>query len=163
MDNEKNVTKDDVDKYHFSVEIIESGHKKLMKIIGDAVKARQHNNDPEEIADVLYEMTQYALNHFKAEEKYMQKYEYAEYELHKKEHKGFMLKIVDYCNRTMKRDYDITDELLEYLSQWLINHIKRSDKKFAEAIKLKVSPVSDVKSAENMRNNVNVFITNVDD
>ena len=135
----KNIRKSKCDEHFFGVQIIEEGHEKLMKIIGDVTKARQHNNDPEEIADVLYEMTMYALNHFDAEERYMEVFDYADYKLHRKEHKSFIMKTVDYCNRTMKHDYNITDELLEYLSQWLTNHIKGSDKKFTDVLSKRIS------------------------
>ncbi len=116
------------------VSIFEEGSKKLIKIIDMVVTARHHNNDKEEISDVLYEMTMYAHNHFNTEKKYLRQFEYAESQLHDKEHKDFGRKTVNYCNMTMKGNYDITDDLLEYLRQWLTNHILGSDKKFTDTI-----------------------------
>ena len=125
------------DMGNINVPIIDEGFKKFLMIVEHAVIAIRHNADPEKIADVLYEMTMHALNHFKAEEEYMRECKYAEYALHKEEHKGFMLTTVDYCSRAMRDDYSIKDDLVEYLMQWLANHIKGSDMKFADSVKSK--------------------------
>ncbi len=61
----------------------------------------------------------------------MIKFDYTEYQLHKKEHREFLNAAVDFSRRVMNRDYIITD-LLEYLKQWFDKHIQGSDKKYAE-------------------------------
>lgn len=119
-----------------NVSKIDEEHRDFIKIVNKVINiANKHDIDREEIAIVLYEMTQHALNHFKTEEEYMKKFECTEYQLHKKEHKGFLMKTVDFCSRTMKGDYDITNDLLEYLQSWLVNHIQGTDKKFSVCFK----------------------------
>ena len=55
-----------------------------------------------------------------------------EYQLYKKEHKDFLMTTVGLCQRVIKRDNNIIDNLFEYLEQWLAEHIQGSDKKYTE-------------------------------
>ncbi len=119
-------------KYSVNVSEIDEEHKQLIDIINKVIVARQHNNDPGEVSEILREMTDYALNHFKTEETYMLKFGYPEYESHKKEHHDFSNKTIEYCKSVDNGDYEITDDLLEYLQQWLVHHIQEIDKKYAD-------------------------------
>ncbi|GEM_PF-268229 len=84
-------------------------------------------------------MDHYAHWHFSSEEKYMKKYGYPDYETHVKEHEKFykytkdmMRKIEDYGINS-----DIAYSIQKYLIDWLINHIKYTDRKFAEFLRSK--------------------------
>jgi hemerythrin len=101
-------------------------------IINKAIAAMQKDNEHEKISEALNEMTLYALSHFKNEEEYMMSFAYPEYQQHKEEHKNFIMTTVDFCKRVMNRDYNIVDDLFEYLKQWLAEHIQGSDKQFTE-------------------------------
>jgi hemerythrin len=81
---------------------------------------------------ILEEMILYALKHFTTEEIYMVKFKYPEYHAHTREHQVFTMKAVDYCYRATKDDCQITDDLLEYLQQWLVEHIQETDKKYTD-------------------------------
>jgi hemerythrin len=121
------------DKYSVNVSIIDKEHKKLIDIINNAIVAKQYNNIPDgEVLEILAEMCEYALEHFATEETYMKKFNYPEYQSHLEEHHNFSLKAVDYCNRVVKDDYQIMDDLLEYLQQWLVHHIQEIDKKYTD-------------------------------
>ena len=112
------------DKYSVGISIIDEQHKKLINIINKAVtviinKATDiaHSNDPEEILEVLNEMTEYAKEHFATEEAYMLEFHYLEHTLHKEEHFNFSNKTTAYRNKIMDGDYHIACEILEYLKK----------------------------------------------
>lgn len=140
MDSMESVTKNILeikwdDTYNLNVPIIDEEHKKFIKIINKVTNiTNQDYSDREEIAVVLYEMIMHALNHFKTEEEYMRKYKYSEYLVHQEEHNDFIKKTVDFSNRTIRDDYDITNEVLEYLQVWLANHIQGTDKKLVKCL-----------------------------
>ena len=118
------------DSYDMNISTIDEEHKKFIKTVNKVISiAEQIDNDTHEITYVLYEMTMYALSHFKTEEDYMRKFEYSEYRLHEEEHNEFIKKTVEFCDRTKNGDYDITNDLLEFLQSWLVNHIQGTDKK----------------------------------
>ncbi len=120
------------DNYSVNVSIIDEQHKELIDIINKVIAAKQHNNNPEEVSEILYDMTIYAQEHFKTEEIYMKKFEYPEYQSHKNEHNDFSIKALVYGNRETKGDYQITDDILEYLQLWLVGHIQVTDKKYTD-------------------------------
>lgn len=115
------------------IQEINNKHNEFIKIVSKfSMVANQQVLNREEIADVIYEMTMYSLNHFRDEEDYMKKFEYSEYKQRHKEHNDFIKKTIAFGDRTMKGDYDIKDELLEYLQSWLVNHVRGTDKKLTD-------------------------------
>ncbi len=123
------------DKYCFGISIIDKEHKKFIDVINKAFVAKEHNDNPEEVKEVLKEMTNYALEHFSTEEAYMIKFKYPEYKYHKKEHHDFSMTTLANLRKLIKGDYQIANEKLEYLKRWLINHIQGTDKKYVDCFK----------------------------
>ncbi len=123
------------DKYSVGISMIDEEHKKLIGILNKAIFAKEHNDNPEEIKGVLREMTKYALTHFATEETYMNEFNYPEYQDHKEEHRDFSIETIAYRDKVIKGDYQIANEILEYLKWWLINHIQDTDKKYVDCFK----------------------------
>ena len=124
-------------KYSVNVSMIDEEHKEFIGIINKAILAKEHNDNPEEIREVLREMTNYALTHFKTEESYMKVFNYPECQDHKEEHRDFYIETIVYLDKLVKGDYQIVNEIPEYLKWWLINHIQGTDKKFVDCCKEK--------------------------
>lgn len=118
----------------FSVNVLrfDEEHKKIILVINRLNAAMQTNDECEKVSDALNEMTLYARTHFKAEEDYMKSFGYPEYELHKEKHREFSRTTVDFCKSVMNGNYNVAYDLLEYLNQWLANHIQLTDKKYTE-------------------------------
>jgi hemerythrin-like metal-binding domain len=123
------------DKYSVGVSRIDNEHKKFIDIINKAIIAKEHNNNLKELKDVIHEITMYALNHFSTEETFMIEFNYPEYKSHKEEHSIFAKKMVAYFNKIHDGDYQTTNKMIEYLKNWLVNHIKVTDKKYVNCIK----------------------------
>ena len=123
------------DKYSVGISMIDEEHKKFIGILNKAIFAKEHNDSPEEIKEVLKEMTDYALTHFKTEEIYMKEFNYPEYQDHKEEHHDFAMKTIAYLDKVIKGDYQIANEILEHLKQYLVNHIQVTDKKYIDCFK----------------------------
>jgi hemerythrin len=123
------------EKYCLGIPKIDEDHKNLIGIINKAVLSKEHNDNPEELKEVLNEMIKYAQTHFATEELYMAKFNYPEYQYHKKEHLDFTTKINAYENGLINADYHIADEILDYLKKWLVNHILETDKKYVDCFR----------------------------
>ena len=123
------------DKYRVGISMIDEEHKKLIGILNKAILTKGQNGNPEELREVLREMTNYAFTHFKTEETYLKEFNYPEYQEHKEEHRGFSAEIIAYSDKLIKGDYQIANEILEYLKWWLVNHIQVSDKKYIDCFK----------------------------
>ena len=123
------------DKYSVDISIIDEEHKKFINIINKAIVAKKHNGNPEEIKEVLKEITIYALAHFTTEEIYMIKFNYPEYQYHKEEHHDFSIKTITDLDKVIKGDCQVANEILECLKRWLINHIQGTDRKYVDYFK----------------------------
>ena len=123
------------EKYSIGISIIDEEHKELIRIMNAAIVAKQHNSNIEDISKLLKELTVYALNHFSTEESYMVEFNYPEFQYHKEEHHDFSSKTITYCSRVIEGDYHIASEILEYLKQWLVNHIQITDKNMSNVSK----------------------------
>ncbi|MCP4264901.1 MAG: hemerythrin family protein [Candidatus Brocadiaceae bacterium] len=123
------------EKYSVNISIIDKEHKRLIRIINEAIVAKQHHSDLEEISKLLKELTMYALKHFSTEETYMAKFNYPEFQNHKNEHHDFSNKMITYCNKVIEGEYQIANEIIEYLKRWLVNHIQVTDKKYMACFK----------------------------
>jgi len=123
------------EKYSVGLSIIDEEHKELIRIMNAAIEAKQHNDNIDEISILLKQLTDYALKHFSTEESYMAKFKYSEFQYHQEEHHNFSNKAIAYCNRVIEGDYHIANEILEYLKQWLVDHIQITDKKYVECFK----------------------------
>ena len=120
------------DKYSVGVSIIDKEHKNIINIINKVIAAKQHKDNPEEITEVLNEMTKYTHEHFKNEEAYMIKFNFPMYQYHREEHLGFSMRILSYQSRVTNGDYEVANEILEYLKQWLVDHIQKTDKEYTD-------------------------------
>ena len=120
------------DKYSVGIAMIDEEHKKLIGILNKVIYAKEHNGNSEEIREVLREVTNYALTHFRTEETYMKEFNYPEYQEHKEEHRDFSTEIIAYLEKLIKGDYQIANEIIEYLKWWLVNHIQATDKKYID-------------------------------
>ena len=121
--------------YSVGISKIDEEHKKLIDILNKTIHAKKHNVSPEELKEVLREMTDYTLTHFTTEEAYMKTFNYPEYKDHKEEHRGFSSEIIVYTYKVIKGQYQFTNELIEYLKQWLINHIQVTDRQYIDCFK----------------------------
>jgi hemerythrin len=123
------------DKYSVGISRIDDEHKQFIDIINEAIATKEHNDDPEELREVLYNITMYAIKHFSTEENYMIEFKYPEYQYHKEEHHDFSKKAIEYCERVAHGDSQFAGEILEYLKQWLVNHIQVTDRKYVDCFK----------------------------
>ncbi len=123
------------EKDSMGISIIDEEHKKLVDILNKAISAKEHNDSPEEIKEILSEMVEYFDEHFSAEEACMIKFNYPEYQSHRNEHLDFIDKTMASYNKLVRGDYQIANELLEYLKQWLVNHIQVTDRQYIDCFK----------------------------
>ncbi len=65
----------------------------------------------------------------------MIKFNFPEYQFHKNEHLDFTDKTFASYNKLVRGDYQIANELLEYLKQWLSNHIQVTDRQYIDCFK----------------------------
>ncbi len=124
------------DEYSVNIPVLDEQHRKLIEIINKASMVVEiSSNSLKSVLEILDEMTEYALKHFKEEEHYMEKFHFTGYQAHKNEHINFINIVLDYKNRAVYGDYQIASKTLEYLVQWYVNHIQVTDKEYIDFFK----------------------------
>lgn len=118
----------------FSVGVTEMDmqHKKLLGMVNRLIEEQKVLTDPQTIADLLTEMTDYAEEHFRAEEYLMAEYGYDQKTAHEEQHRMFIDTTVSFYSATDIGPNILSNALLEYLSSWLVDHILGEDMKYKE-------------------------------
>jgi len=121
------------------VETIDNQHKELISRINALFTACSQGKGKEEVVKIMGFLGDYVVFHFGEEEKYMENLGYPAYSSHKKEHQGFINNFSE-LREKMGQDGPTVEVVVranKLLIDWLINHIKRVDKEFANFMKSK--------------------------
>ncbi|MFR4983286.1 MAG: bacteriohemerythrin [Clostridium neonatale] len=125
------------DEFKTNIEIIDQQHEKLFEITNEAYMLLTNNfklDKYDEIVGILESLKDYTQFHFETEEKYMESINYKRLFSHKIEHDSFINKLenLDLTHIDSNQDVSIK-ELLQFLNDWLIDHILQNDKLIGES------------------------------
>ncbi len=118
-------------KFSVNIREIDNQHKKLFELINNLHDSMKTGKGKEALGKILSELADYTVNHFSAEEKLFQTYGYPEQAQHKKMHTDLTKQVMDLKGKLDKGDVIITIEVMNFLKDWLNNHILVSDKKYS--------------------------------
>lgn len=110
-----------------NVDEIDAHHKKLIEIINKLYQAMIDGTSESVMKSILVELIEYTKYHFSTEENIMEEYGYSQIDEHKEMHKAFVTNLADACSRYQVEKIPIDKEILDYLKDWLINHILKTD------------------------------------
>jgi hemerythrin len=119
------------DKYSVGVKEMDSQHLKLVELINQLYRVLLSNNPDEFLGEILLRLVEYAGIHFHSEEELLQEYGYPELEAHKKEHEAYVEKIISYHKQYKKGTLTLSAGVVNFLKDWLKNHITYTDKKYS--------------------------------
>lgn len=120
------------DDFSVNVKEIDNQHKGLIEMINALHEAMLANKARDLQLQTVERMLDYAGKHFALEEKYMKQFAYAGYQKHKEKHDQFTAKAQDLQERMNKAGFVLTLEILNFLRDWLRNHILKIDKEYSE-------------------------------
>ena len=123
------------EKYSVGYEEIDNQHKKLAGMINELYDSFVRGKADEVAETIIKEMIEYTDYHFKTEEKYFVKHNYSETQLHIEEHKGFVNQVVTFYEDLKKGSVTISYDVMNFLRDWLLEHIQGSDVKFGKEFK----------------------------
>ena len=120
------------DELSVQVRELDEQHKQLLAMINRLRDALLANRGREIRKELVAEVADYVVEHFAAEEQYMQLFNYSGYQEHRQEHEQFAAEALDLKRRVDRGLPVLSQELLTLLQGWLNNHIKGTDKKYSE-------------------------------
>lgn len=113
-----------------NIKEIDEQHKKLVSMINELHDAMRSGKGKDVLEKIFKGLSQYVGTHFATEEKYMSTHNYPGYLSHKAEHTKLTQRVLDLQRQFEQGTPVLTVELLNFLKDWLQNHIIGTDKKY---------------------------------
>lgn len=121
------------DKYCTGVDIIDREHMRLFEILADLNELNRKEflaDKYDAIVDVVEELKDYTVKHFQDEERYMESIQYEGLAVQRNVHQSFIEKIDNINLEDVDENQQAyIDVLIDFLANWLINHIMKMDQK----------------------------------
>ena len=111
-------------------ENIDEQHQELFAITNELIEHADASAKSEVVNEILYKLLQYIEVHFNEEEELLSQVNYPQLQEHKALHRGFTKKIALFCKDVVRGRAYISDELLLYLTSWIIQHISINDQDY---------------------------------
>ena len=119
------------DDYLVNVKTIDDQHKVLFEIAGrtfELLKNDMYLDKYDRILEMLNELKEYAIYHFKSEEEYLLSIGYKKFLSHKAEHDEFIQKVNDVDLKRIDVDQNAyLLSVLEFIVNWISEHILQKD------------------------------------
>ncbi len=122
------------------VDEIDNQHKELFNRINSFLDAMNQGAGMQEVGNVIKFLEDYVLTHFGAEEGFMTKHKYPEYQSHKAQHEIYLKNLSD-----LKKEFEsggvtlpLTLKVHKNIVDWIINHIRKVDKALGAFLKTKM-------------------------
>lgn len=124
------------EEYKIGVEHIDEQHKKLFELADKAymlLKDEFALDKYDKIVEIINELKDYTIFHFKSEEEYMESINYKRLFTQKIEHEKFIKELEEIDLRHIDENQDESlVKILNYLNDWLTEHILKNDKLIGE-------------------------------
>jgi len=120
---------------------IDTQHKELFQRINGLLAALEKGGTSrDEVHTIIRYLTDYVVFHFGTEEKYMDQYQYSSASAHKAQHAQFVKVFQKLKDRMLAEGINpkVQQETRDLCVDWLINHIKFSDRALGMYLKLKM-------------------------
>jgi methyl-accepting chemotaxis protein/hemerythrin len=118
------------DSYSTGIHKFDEQHKVLIRMVNDLHDAMQQKRTKEAVGEILRGLADYTVNHFADEEKVFAQTGYPDEANHKIIHKKLVDQVVGFIGKFQSGEAVLSQDLLSFLQDWLINHIKGEDKKY---------------------------------
>ena len=119
-------------KLSVGVDLLDKDHQKLVKMINDLYEAMKAGHGKESLGPILNGLVDYTKIHFAHEEKFFDQTKYPAAAAHKREHDALTKQVLAVQTKFNSGETGtLSLEVMNFLRDWLVNHIQGSDKKYS--------------------------------
>jgi len=115
--------------------LIDQEHAVLIEYINLLQRAVENQTSDTIIKQVLDGLVDYTKTHFFLEEELMKAYDYPDKKNHMQAHKSFIAKLDELQGQYKNKDEKVTGSVLDFLKDWLKNHILKVDAELSAFMK----------------------------
>ncbi len=112
------------------VKEMDNQHRELVKALNDLFDAMSAGQTKTVMGPLLTSLLKYTRYHFAAEEALLAEYEFPALADHKEMHKKLAKEVEEYVDRYQEGEIGVGAGLLDFLHQWLTQHIKKEDLRY---------------------------------
>ena len=116
--------------YSVGVLTLDSQHTILFDILNELHDAMMEGKASNLTGPILRKLVTYTREHFAAEEGLLTKSQYPGLEAHKLLHRDLIKQVEDYSERFERGEITLNLHLLNFLRDWLTNHIMKVDQEY---------------------------------
>jgi len=118
-------------RFCLGIESIDKQHEVLVNYLNQLYDAMLKSETKEVIKPILDGLISYTANHFVFEEKLFATHGYPDATDHRKEHDDLKTKVLSFQKEFDAGKATVSNDLMNFLKNWLQGHILGSDKKYA--------------------------------
>ncbi len=117
-------------EYELGIPEIDRQHMRLVELINKLYMAME-TGTVAETGKVLQGLIDYTVTHFAEEERLQEQHGYPGLDVHRKLHAELVAEALSYVRRFQAEEPGIEANLMWFMKDWLLNHIKREDANIA--------------------------------
>ena len=117
-------------KYSVGVKTLDSQHTILFGLLNDLHAAMMKGQAQSLTGPLLHKLVEYTHTHFSAEEQMMAGAKYPGLATHRIKHRDLIKQVEEYAARIDKGEITLNLHLLNFLRDWLSNHIQITDHEY---------------------------------
>ncbi|PLX67702.1 MAG: hypothetical protein C0602_10125 [Denitrovibrio sp.] len=131
------MTKDLPEDLVTGIESIDKQHLTLLQTFDSIIECMESAEPKDEITKLIDFLVSYTNIHLETEEKIMEEQDYKDYELHKREHELFRMKIqtLEKSNFMFRENKKVLNITVRETKKWIMSHVMNTDVKMAAFIK----------------------------
>ncbi len=123
------------DDLSVGVDSVDEQHKKLVNMI-NALNASLTKGEESAVLSKIFDgLVAYVDKHFTDEEKLFTQAGWSGADAHKEKHKDLVADVMEFKAKLDSGGDTIGIKLMQFLKEWLTNHIMKSDKEYTETVK----------------------------
>jgi hemerythrin len=122
------------DSFATGVAKFDQQHMKLFDMVNELHDAMQKKRSKEAIGSILNRLIEYTGSHFAQEEEAFKKASYPDEVQHKQHHSKLVGQVLELHAKFNSGEALLTHSVIEFLQDWLINHIKGVDKLYGPCL-----------------------------
>jgi hemerythrin len=123
---------------------MDGDHQKLLDILNRLYESWASGQGAQEVTAVFDELTAYTQTHFAREEALLEVAHYERLSVQKAEHAHLLEQLETFRRRHLAHEdlALLSDEIVEFLRSWMINHILDEDMRYRDAVSGVIAPPS---------------------
>ncbi|HWC99195.1 MAG TPA: bacteriohemerythrin [Candidatus Sulfopaludibacter sp.] len=110
---------------------IDAQHQTLFQIANKLYEAMSTGQGRAALGPLLQRLVQYTASHFAHEERLMRANNYPDFAAHKAQHDALTRQVQEFNAKYQAGQAAMTVQVLHFLKNWLVDHIKGTDMKYA--------------------------------